>query len=54
MRVFLEFRTAQLEMQKGQQEPGRARLKELLARNGTHPLVPEIQGDHPGHSPGRP
>lgn len=54
MRVFLDFRTAQLEMHKGQQEPGRARMKELLARNGTHPLVPEIQAAIRGTRPAGP
>lgn len=51
MKVFLDFRMAQLEMQKGRQDPARARLKELLARNGTHPLVPEIQAAIRGTRP---
>lgn len=43
MKVFLDFRIAEIETQKGQAEMARERLKTILAQNGSHPLVPEIQ-----------
>ncbi len=44
MRVFLEFRLAQLQMQqKGQADAGRDALRAILSKNPSHPIVPEIQ-----------
>jgi ABC-type branched-subunit amino acid transport system substrate-binding protein len=43
MRVFLDFRSAQIETQKGQGEMATQRLKTVLAQNPGHPLIPEIQ-----------
>lgn len=43
MRVFLEYRLAQIDMQKGPPEPARDRLRVLAAQNPGHPAVPEIQ-----------
>jgi branched-chain amino acid transport system substrate-binding protein len=43
MRVFLDFRYAQIEMQKGQGDMANERLKTTLAQNPGHPLIPEIQ-----------
>jgi ABC-type branched-subunit amino acid transport system substrate-binding protein/outer membrane protein assembly factor BamD (BamD/ComL family) len=43
MRVFLDFRQAQLEMQEGEPEAARDRFRALLSRNPTHPIVPEVQ-----------
>lgn len=44
MKVFLEFRLTQIEMQTpARQETARQRLRTLLNRNKAHPLVPEIQ-----------
>ncbi len=51
MRVFLDFRLAQLEMQKGQQEPARESLRRLLNQNPGHPLLPEIQAALRGSRP---
>lgn len=51
VRVFLEFRLAQLELQK-QPEAGRERMKALLSQNPAHPLAPEIAAAMrgvPGH-----
>jgi len=43
MRAFLDFRYADIEMQKGQDDMARERLKTILAQNPDHPLVPKIQ-----------
>jgi ABC-type branched-subunit amino acid transport system substrate-binding protein len=44
MKVFLELRIAQLEMQTpARQEAARQRLRALLSQNANHPLIPEIQ-----------
>jgi branched-chain amino acid transport system substrate-binding protein len=43
MKVFLDFRTAMIEIQKGQGEQGREQLKALVAQNSAHPLAGEIQ-----------
>ena len=43
MRVFLDYRLGQLEMQKGQADAARERFRTLLVQNPLHPLVPEIQ-----------
>lgn len=43
MRAFLDYRSAQIEMMKGQEEMGRERLKVVLAQNPGHPLTPYIQ-----------
>jgi branched-chain amino acid transport system substrate-binding protein len=44
MKVFLYYRLAQIDAQKGQSESARQSLRELLSRNPSHPLGPEIQG----------
>lgn len=43
MKVFLELRLAQIEIQKGQGQAARENLKVVLAQNPTHPLAGEIQ-----------
>jgi len=43
MRVFLDFRSARIEIQKGHGEQGREQLKALIAQNPSHPLAGEIQ-----------
>lgn len=43
MRVFLDFRYAQIEKEKGQGEMAGERLKAMLAQYPDHPLVPQIQ-----------
>jgi branched-chain amino acid transport system substrate-binding protein len=43
LRIFLEFRLAQLEMDQGQQEAARQRLVRLQAASKSHPLAGEIQ-----------
>ena len=43
MKVFLDYRLSQIEMEQGQQDAARDRLKALLAQNPSHPAVPEIQ-----------
>jgi ABC-type branched-subunit amino acid transport system substrate-binding protein len=43
MRVFLDFRYAEIEIAKGQQEQVQEQLKADLAQNPGHPLTPEIQ-----------
>lgn len=43
MRVFLDFQAAQIEMQKGQGDMARERLKAAVAQNPAHPLVGEMQ-----------
>jgi branched-chain amino acid transport system substrate-binding protein len=44
MKVFLYYRLAQIETQKGQSDAAQQNLRELLSRNPTHPLASEIQG----------
>ncbi len=48
MRVFLEFRLAEIETQKGQSDLAQERLRTILAQNGSHPLAPEIQASLKG------
>jgi ABC-type branched-subunit amino acid transport system substrate-binding protein len=43
MRVFLEFRLAQIGIAKGQGDTARDQLKAVLAQNPSHPLAGEIQ-----------
>jgi ABC-type branched-subunit amino acid transport system substrate-binding protein len=43
MRVFLDFRLAGIEIQKGQAEQARENLKAIVAQNPGHPLAGEIQ-----------
>ncbi len=43
MKVFLDFRFAEIETQKGRGEASREQLKAVLAQNPGHPLAPEIQ-----------
>lgn len=43
MKVFIEYRLSQLEMQQGQPDAARERLRALLNQNPSHPIVPEIQ-----------
>jgi len=43
MKVFLDFRHAEIETQKGRGEESREQLKAVLAQNPGHPLAPEIQ-----------
>lgn len=43
MRVFLEFRQAQIDMEKGKSEGAQERLRTLLSQNAMHPIAPEIQ-----------
>jgi branched-chain amino acid transport system substrate-binding protein len=43
MKVFLDFRYAEIQAQKGQGEASREQLKAILAQNPGHPLAPEIQ-----------
>ena len=43
MKVFLDYRLSQLEMEQGQQDAARERLKALLSQDPSHPAVPEIQ-----------
>ncbi|MGA2731816.1 MAG: penicillin-binding protein activator [Syntrophobacteraceae bacterium] len=43
MKVFLDFRYAEIEVQKGQGETSREQLRAILARNPGHPLALEIQ-----------
>jgi len=44
MKVFLYYRLAQIDKPQGQSDAARQNLRELLSRNPTHPLAPEIQG----------
>ncbi len=43
MKVFLDFRYAEIELQKGQGETSQEQLRAILAQNPGHPLAPEIQ-----------
>ena len=43
MKVFLDFRYAEIQVQKGQGETSREQLRAILARNPGHPLALEIQ-----------
>ena len=43
MKVFLDFRSAEIEIAKGQGEQAREQLKAVLAQNQGHPLSAEIQ-----------
>jgi ABC-type branched-subunit amino acid transport system substrate-binding protein len=43
MKVFLDFRSARLEIEKGHPEEGREQLKALVAQNPRHPLTGDIQ-----------
>lgn len=43
MKVFLDFRYTEIEVQKGHGETSREQLRAILARNPGHPLAPEIQ-----------
>lgn len=43
MKVFIEYRLGQLEMQQGQPDAAKERLRALLNQNPSHPIVPEIQ-----------
>ena len=43
MKVFLDFRYAEIAVQKGQGETSREQLRAILARNPDHPLSSEIQ-----------
>lgn len=43
MKVFLDYRIGQLEMQKGQPEAAKEQLRSLLTQNPTHPVASEIQ-----------
>ncbi|NTV43941.1 MAG: ABC transporter substrate-binding protein, partial [Syntrophobacteraceae bacterium] len=43
MAAFLEYRTAQIEMQKGQADSARQRMNTLLQQNPKHPLASEVQ-----------
>lgn len=43
MRVFLDFRYAQIVMQQGREDQAHELLKTALAQNPSHPLAPEIQ-----------
>ncbi len=43
MKVFLDFRYAEIQVQKGQGETSREQLRAILARNPGHPLSSEIQ-----------
>jgi ABC-type branched-subunit amino acid transport system substrate-binding protein len=52
MRVFLDFRLAQIEAQGMPKESAKERYRSLLNRNPSHPLVPEIQAAMLGVSPG--
>ncbi|NTW38257.1 MAG: ABC transporter substrate-binding protein, partial [Syntrophobacteraceae bacterium] len=52
MRVFLDFRLAQIEAQGMPKETARERYRSLLNQNPSHPLVPEIQAAMLGVSPG--
>ncbi|MGV8074382.1 MAG: penicillin-binding protein activator [Syntrophobacteraceae bacterium] len=51
MKVFLEFRTAQLDMQKGNTEGAQGDLRALLKQNPSHPVAPEIQAALRGTAP---
>jgi branched-chain amino acid transport system substrate-binding protein len=44
MKVFLYYRLAQIDGQKGQADAASQSLRELLSRNPSHPLAGEIQG----------
>ena len=44
MKVFLYYRLAQIDAQKGRSDAAQQSLQELLSRNPTHPLASEIQG----------
>jgi len=52
MRVFLDFRLAQLEAPKTGREAAMERYRILISQNPSHPLVPEIQAAMIGVSPG--
>ena len=43
MKVFLDFRSAEIEIAKGQGEQAREQLRAILAQNRDHPLAAEIQ-----------
>lgn len=43
MKVFLDFRLAEIATQKGRGEESREQLKAVLAQNPGHPLAPQIQ-----------
>lgn len=43
MMVFLDFRAAQLDLEKGESDAAHERLNTLLSQHPTHPLAPEIQ-----------
>src|SRR5208337_2777295 len=43
MKVFLDFRYAEIQAQKGQGETIREQFRAILAQNPDHPLAPEIQ-----------
>ncbi|NSW86463.1 MAG: penicillin-binding protein activator [Syntrophobacteraceae bacterium] len=43
MKVFLDYRLAQIDMDKGQQDTARNRYRELLSAHPSHPLAPELQ-----------
>jgi branched-chain amino acid transport system substrate-binding protein len=43
MKVFLDFRNAQIDVQKGQIETSREKMRAILAHNPGHPLTSEIQ-----------
>ncbi len=52
MRVFLDFRLAQIEAQQMPKEAARERYRSILNQNPSHPLVPEIQAAMLGLAPG--
>jgi len=43
MKVFLDFRDAGIQVQKGQRETSLEQLRAILTQNPDHPLAPEIQ-----------
>ena len=43
MKVFLDFRSAEIQVQKGQGDTGREQFRAILAQNPGHPLAAEIQ-----------
>jgi ABC-type branched-subunit amino acid transport system substrate-binding protein len=43
MKVFLDFRSAEIEIQKGHGDQGREQLKALVAQNPGHPLAGDLQ-----------
>lgn len=44
MKVFLDYRLAQIEMQKGNQDTAKDSFRQLLSQNPNHPVVPEMHG----------